>query len=176
MLFFICRWKFFASLCDTWNISVVRCHYLFTSSCIKSTSFQSWIDQRLKHDRFHSLGKSPEVCFWSPLCTRVVLSSVVSFSHREDTKFGSSAGYAEMLGTIQCCSFISCSCWISPHLVRSFWTDLIFGMSLRLPKWNLYSMRGYSLRMCVPKGTGFVGCYCRLTSKLLRPWAPGPQL
>lgn len=105
MLFFICRWKFFASLCVIWNISVVHCHYLFTSGCIKSTSFQSWIDQHLKHDMFHSLCKSAEVCSWSSLYTRFVLISVVSLSHREDTQFGSSAGCTEMLGTIQCCSF-----------------------------------------------------------------------
>lgn len=70
---------------------------------------------------------------------------------------------------------LPCSCWISPHLDRSFWADLMFGLSLKLSKWNLSSIRGYSLRMCIPRGTGFVGCYCRLTSKLRRPQTPGPQ-
>lgn len=113
-------------------------------------------------------GKKPRGLFMVPSLHNVVLSSVVSLSHREDTHSGSSAGYAEMLGTIQCSSFIPWPCWISPHLDRCFWADMMFGMSPRLCKWNLSSILP-SVRTCVPRGTVFMRGYCKLRSKLLGP-------
>lgn len=140
---------------------------LFTSSCIKSTSFQSWIDQHLKHDRFHSLGKSPEVCSWSPLCTTVVLSSVVSLSHREDT-------LAPLLAMQRCWGQYNAPPSSPAHAGSLLiWTDVSELIWCLAWAWGCVNETclpwEYSIRMCVPRDTGFMGGYCRLRSKLLRP-------
>lgn len=125
--------------------------------------------QHLEHVSFHSLGKSWGVCSWCPLCTRAVLSSVVSLFPQGRCSVWFLCWLCRDVGDNTTLLMLDLS---SSGQMFLCWSDVWH--QLRLSKWNLSSMRGYSLRMCVPRGTGFLGCCCRLLSKF--PRAPAVAL